>query len=100
MASYYISHHGIKGQKWGVRRYQNKDGTLTDEEKQRRKKLDAYARKGKIKVVKTAVKAISNTVVMAGAAGIATTAITGIPYSAIPVAAVVIGARWYKHTHI
>lgn len=26
----YIAHHGIKGQKWGVRRYQNPDGTLTD----------------------------------------------------------------------
>ena len=36
MAEYYgihydsvIEHHGIKGQKWGVRRYQNPDGTLT-----------------------------------------------------------------------
>jgi len=25
----YIEHHGIKGQKWGVRRYQNPDGTHT-----------------------------------------------------------------------
>ena len=27
----YLMHYGIKGQKWGIRRYQNPDGTLTPE---------------------------------------------------------------------
>lgn len=37
-----LSHHGIKGQKWGRRRYQNKDGSLTPE---------GYKRYGSVKLV-------------------------------------------------
>lgn len=31
-----LYHHGILGQKWGIRRFQNKDGSLTSEGKKRR----------------------------------------------------------------
>ena len=33
----FLYHYGIKGQKWGVRRYQNKDGSYTALGKARRK---------------------------------------------------------------
>ena len=32
----YLVHHGILGQKWGVRRYQNEDGSYTEAGKRRR----------------------------------------------------------------
>lgn len=35
MNNVYLAHHGIKGQKWGVRRYQNKNGSYTNEGKRR-----------------------------------------------------------------
>lgn len=36
-----LYHHGILGQKWGVRRYQNKDGSLTSAGKKHVDKLKA-----------------------------------------------------------
>lgn len=34
-----LYHHGIKGQKWGVRRFQNEDGSLTEDGKIRYRDL-------------------------------------------------------------
>lgn len=36
MSYVYLQHHGIKGQKWGVRRFQNADGSYTAAGKKRR----------------------------------------------------------------
>ena len=47
----YLEHHGILGQKWGVRRYQNEDGSLTEAGKKHYQKLDTkWAEKNTAKV--------------------------------------------------
>ena len=41
MSNDYLEHHGILGQKWGIRRYQNDDGSLTPEGRKRYAKDEA-----------------------------------------------------------
>ena len=41
----YLIHSGIRGQKWGIRRFQNKDGTWTAEGKKRRAVKEGYSDK-------------------------------------------------------
>lgn len=40
-----LYHHGTKGMRWGIRRYQNKDGSLTPAGKKRYAKLEAEMEK-------------------------------------------------------
>lgn len=73
-----LYHHGIKGQRWGVRRFQNPDGTytnagkqrrnlLTDEQKTKAKKVAAGAVIGGAVAVGTLVFAAKNPEIVAKA---------------------------------
>jgi hypothetical protein len=61
-----LYHHGIKGQRWGVRRYQNADGSYTAAGKARRgsaygtpKSSDPDARKARAKKIAAAAGALT-----------------------------------------
>lgn len=78
-----LYHYGIKGMKWGVRRYQNEDGSLTpagrkrELKKQERKELkkldDKYPARSQVRASKVAVAAYAGTALDTAAAGSALT---------------------------
>lgn len=59
-----LYHHGIKGMRWGIRRFQNKDGTLTETGKKRQKENDISedpeTKKAKIKSSMSAKEVYEN----------------------------------------
>ena len=99
MDNTYLCHHGVKGQKWGVRRYQNKDGSLTDEGRR------AYGYgKGADRIIRknTAQRAVNGAKrgakigvgvggVLGGIAGV-TLATMMVPYFGLPSAIISAGA--------
>ena len=57
----YLAHHGVKGQRWYIRRFQNPDGSLTEKGKRRMKTLQGKsdkldAKKAKLNSPKNMVK--------------------------------------------
>lgn len=55
-----IVHHGIKGQKWGVRRYQYADGTLTPAGRKRYGDTNASPVKKSVRLVGSKISELSN----------------------------------------
>ena len=56
MENFELNHSGVKGMKWGVRRYQNKDGSLTSAGRKRYGASKEEAMKARAKAAKKAEK--------------------------------------------
>lgn len=56
MMSNELQHHGIKGMKWGVRRYQNNDGSLTPAGRKRYSDGDSDGKSSSVEDYQNAIK--------------------------------------------
>ena len=59
-----LEHHGILGQKWGIRRYQNKDGSLTAAGRQKYNKFDSksYKEERREELANKGIKGLKSTI--------------------------------------
>lgn len=108
----YIAHHGVKGQKWGVRRYQNADGSLTDEGKKRygvdatglKKRYTQNVRETGRRSARASAKAsfkrsVGPSALLAGAgAALGVASVGGIAVSALPLVAIAAGTSFVAST--
>ena len=98
-----LYHHGIKGQKWGIRRYQNEDGSLTAEGKQRYQindydgSMSKAGRKLYKKDQNLVKKANASTLKTATIGGLKGSAIVSAGVTATAIAIGIIGTKMMKN---